>query len=93
MEPVNPPDLVIDLQKHIDEGRLWKVRVELPMDDPNVVANDDVPLSLDVEVHVIAPDVHLARYIASTLIKGGIEFNVKDDEVLDDSDLVTSSGV
>ena len=92
MEPVNPPDLVIDLHKHIDEGRLWKVRVQLPMDDPNVV-EDDVPLSLDVEVHVIAPDVHLAQYIASTLVKGGIEFNVNDDEVLDDSDLVTSSGV
>ena len=92
MKPVDPPDLVIDLQRHIDEGRLWKVRVQLPMDDPNVVA-DDVPLSLDVEVHVIAPDVHLAQYIASTLVKGGIEFNVKDDEVLDDSDLVTSSGV
>ena len=92
MKPVDPPDLVIDLQRHIDEGRLWKVRVQLPMDDPNVV-EDDVPLSLDVEVHVIAPDVHLARYIASTLVKGGIEFNVKDDEVLDDSDLVTSSGV
>ena len=92
MMPVDPPDLVIDLLRHIDEGRLWKVRVQLPMDDPNVV-EDDVPLSLDVEVHVIAPDVHLARYIASTLIKGGIEFNVKNDEVLDDSDLVTSSGV
>ncbi len=92
MQPVDPPDLVIDLQRHIDEGRLWKVRVQLPMDDPNVVA-DDVPLSLDVEVHVIAPDVHLARYIASTLVQGGIEFNVKNDEVLDDSDLVTSSGV
>ena len=92
MKPVDPPDLVIDLQRHIDEGRLWKVRVQLPMADPNVVA-DDVPLSLDVEVHVIAPDVHLAQYIASTLVKGGIEFNVKDDEVLDDSDLVTSSGV
>ena len=92
MKPVDPPDLVIDLQRHIDEGRLWKVRVLLPMDDPNVVA-DDVPLSLDVEVHVIAPDVHLAQYIASTLVKGGIEFNVNDDEVLDDSDLVTSSGV
>ena len=92
MQPVDPPDLVIDLQRHIDEGRLWKVRVKLPMDDPNVVA-DDVPLSLDVEVHVIAPDIHLARYIASTLVKGGIEFNVNDDEVLDDSDLVTSSDV
>ena len=92
MKPVDPPDLVIDLQKHIDEGRLWKVRVQLPMDDPNVVSAD-VPLSLDVEVHVIAPDVHLAQYIASTLVKGGIEFNVNDDEVLDDSDLVTSSGV
>ena len=92
MKPVDPPDLVIDLQRHIDEGRLWKVRVQLPMDDPNVVA-DDVTLSLDVEVHVVAPDIHLARYIASTLVKGGIEFNVKDDEVLDDSDLVTSSGV
>ena len=92
MKPVDPPDLVIDLQRHIDEGRLWKVRVQLPMADPNVVA-DDVPLSLDVEVHVIAPDVHLAQYIASTLVKGGIEFNVNDDEVLDDSDLVTSSGV
>ena len=92
MQPVDPPDLVIDLQRHIDEGRLWKVRVQLPKDDPNVVA-EDVPLSIDVEVHVIAPDVHLAQYIASTLVKGGIEFNVKDDEVLDDSDLVTSSDV
>ena len=78
MQPVDPPDLVIDLQKHVDEGRLWKVRVQLPMDDPNVVSAD-VPLSLDVEVHVIAPDVHLARYIASTLVKGGIEFDVNDD--------------
>ena len=93
MDPRDTPDLILDYQKHFDEGRIWKVRVELPMDDPNVVANDDVPLSLDVEVHVIAPDVHLARYIASTLVKGGIEFNVKNDEVLDDSDLVTSSGV
>ena len=92
MQPVDPPDLVIDLHKHVDEGRLWKVRVQLPMDDPNVVSTD-VPLSLDVEVHVIAPDIHLARYIASTLVKGGIEFNVNDDEVLDDSDLVTSSDV
>ena len=78
MQPVDPPDLVIDLQKHVDEGRLWKVRVQLPMDDPSVVSAD-VPLSLDVEVHVIAPDVHLARYIASTLVKGGIEFDVNDD--------------
>ena len=78
MQPVDPPDLVIDLQKHVDEGRLWKVRVQLPMDDPSVVSAD-VPLSLDVEVHVIAPDIHLARYIASTLVKGGIEFNVNDD--------------
>ena len=42
MKPVDPPDLVIDLQRHIDEGRLWKVRVQLPMDDHNMVA-DYVP--------------------------------------------------
>jgi hypothetical protein len=35
-------------------------------------APDDVPDALDVEIHVVAPDIHLARYIASTLVKGGI---------------------
>ncbi len=77
MQPVDAPDLVLDYQKHVDEGRVWVVRVKLPMDNPELVS-DDVPLSLDVDVHVIAPDIDLARYIASTLVKGGIEFSVKN---------------
>ena len=92
MDPTDTPDLILDYQKHFDEGRIWKVRVKLPMDDGQIVP-DNAPLWLDVEVHVVAPDIHLARYIATTLVQGGIEFNVKNDEVLDDSDLVTSSGV
>ena len=78
----NVPDMVIDYEKHVADGNVWKVMVQLPMQD----APDDVPDALDVEVHVVAPDIHLARYIASTLVKDGIVVEV------DDSELVTNSG-
>ncbi len=66
--PVVVPDMVIDYEKHVADGNVWRVMVKLPMQD----APEDVPDSIDVAVDVVAPDIHLARYIASTLVKGGI---------------------
>ena len=41
MDPADTPDLVLDYQKHLDEGRVWKVRVKLPMDDDQIVPGQE----------------------------------------------------
>jgi|TARA_B100000029_G_scaffold460120_1_gene490834 hypothetical protein len=66
------PDLVIDYDRHVKDGNVWKVMVQLPMQDETL----DAPIDLNVEVHVIAPDQHLARYIASTLFVDAVSVDV-----------------
>ena len=56
-------DMVIDYTAHLKAGRVWRVEIELPMQD----APDDAPDFLNVSVDVVAPNKHLAQYIVSTI--------------------------
>jgi hypothetical protein len=56
-------DLVIDYDVHLRSGRVWRVELELPLEN----APEDVPSSIDVAVDVVAPTRDLAQYIAATM--------------------------
>jgi hypothetical protein len=56
-------DMVIDYAAHLKAGRVWRVEIELPMQD----APDDAPDFLNVSVDVVAPNKNLAQYIVSTI--------------------------
>ena len=56
-------DLVIDYDVHLRSGRVWRVELELPLED----APEDVPSTLSVAVDVVSPTRDLAQYIAATM--------------------------
>lgn len=54
---------MIDYNVHLKNGNVWRVDVELPMQD----APEDVPVCLSVSVDVIAPNRDLAQYLVATM--------------------------
>lgn len=57
------PDMIVSWDKHLKNGNVWKVQVELPMQD----TPGEEPYCYLVEVHVVAPTQALAQYIAATM--------------------------
>ena len=55
--------MIVGWEQHLKNGNVWRVYVELPMQD----SPDDVPNFLSIEVDVVAPNHDLARYIVSTM--------------------------
>ena len=56
------PDIVVSWQQHLKSGNVWRVEVELSMQD----TPDDFHI-YNVEVYVVAPTVTLAQYIVATM--------------------------
>ncbi len=56
-------DYVVGYDSHLNRNHVWRVYVELPMQD----APEDVPNSLTVGVDVISTTKDLAMYIVSTM--------------------------
>jgi hypothetical protein len=56
------PDIVVSWQQHLKNGNVWRVEVELSMQD----TPDDFHI-YNVEVYVVAPTVTLAQYIVATM--------------------------
>jgi hypothetical protein len=56
-------DLHIDYDVHLRSGRVWRVELQLPLQN----APDDAPNFIDVSVDVVAPNRELAQYIAATI--------------------------
>jgi|TARA_B100001059_G_scaffold85300_1_gene83373 hypothetical protein len=56
------PDIVVSWQQHLKNGNVWRVEVELSMQD----TPDDFH-TYNVEVYVVAPTVTLAQYIVATM--------------------------
>jgi hypothetical protein len=56
------PDIVFSWQQHLKNGNVWRVEVELSMQD----TPDDFHI-YNVEVYVVAPTVTLAQYIVATM--------------------------
>ena len=56
-------DVIVGWKQHIKKGNVWKVEIELPMQD---TPGDDI-YYYNVEVYVVAPTRDLACYIVSTM--------------------------
>jgi len=56
-------DVVVGWNQHIKNGNVWKIEIELPMQD---TPGDDI-YYYSVDVYVIAPTRELACYIATTM--------------------------
>jgi hypothetical protein len=70
-------DLHIDYDAHLRSGRVWRVEVELPLED----APDDVPNVIDVTVDVVAPNRDLAQYIAATIYPEYLSLCIDDEPI------------
>ena len=56
------PDVTVPWDQHLKNGNVWRVEVELSMQD----TPDDFHI-YNVEVYVVAPTVTLAQYIVATM--------------------------
>ena len=60
---VSKPDMIVGWEQHLKNGNVWKVNVELPIQD---VPDGDI-LHYNVDVYVVAPTSALAQYIVATM--------------------------
>ena len=56
------PDVTVSWEQHLKSGNIWRVEVELAMQD----TPDDF-YTYNVEVYVVASTQSLAQYIAATM--------------------------
>jgi len=56
------PDMIVSWEQHLKSGNVWRVQVELAMQD----TPDDF-YTYNVEVYVVASTQSLAQYIAATM--------------------------
>ena len=56
------PDMVVSWEQHLKKGNVWRVQVELAMQD----TPDDF-YTYNVEVYVVASTQSLAQYIAAIM--------------------------
>ena len=70
-------DMTISWEQHLKNGNVWKVNVELPMQD---TPGDDI-LFYSVDVYVVAPTSALAQYIVSTMYPDYLSLCIDDDPV------------
>jgi len=57
------PDMSVGWNQHLKNGNVWRVEVEMPMQD----SPDDAPNFLNIEVDVVSPNRDLAQYIVTTM--------------------------
>jgi len=57
------PDMTISWDEHLKRGNVWRVEVELAMQD----GESDKQMIYNVEVYVVAPTQPLAQYIVATM--------------------------
>ena len=55
------PDMIVTWKEHLNRGWIWKVNVELAMEDVGESS------FYSIDVYVVAPNQSLAQYIATTM--------------------------
>ena len=68
------PDMTISWEQHLKKGNVWRVEVELSMQD----TPGDFYI-YTVEVYVVAPTSELAMYIVSTMYPDYESISVDDE--------------
>jgi len=71
------PDIIVGWKQHIKHGNVWRVQVELSMQD---TPGDD-PYTYNVEVYLTSPTQALAQYIAATMYPDYESISVDDEPV------------
>jgi len=56
------PDMIVGWEQHLKNGNVWKVNLELSMQDVGDEKN-----FYSVDVYVVASNSHLAQYIVTTM--------------------------
>jgi hypothetical protein len=74
---VSKPDMIVGWEQHLKNGNVWKVNVELPIQD---VPDGDI-LHYNVDVYVVAPTQELAQYIVATMYPDYESISVDDEPV------------
>ena len=69
------PDMTISWEQHLKRGNVWRVEVELSMQD----TPGDEPYIYTVEVYVVAPTSALAMYIVTTMYPDYESISVDDE--------------
>jgi len=69
------PDMIISWNNHLKRGNVWRVEVELSMQD----TPGEEPYTYNVEVYVVATSQALAQYIVATMYPD-YELIAVDDE-------------
>jgi len=57
------PDMIVGWEQHLKNGNVWRIEIQLPMQD----SPEDQKNWVDVAVDVVAPTRDLACYIVSTM--------------------------
>ena len=71
-------DVIVGWSQHLKNGNVWKVEVELPMQD---TPGDDI-YYYSVDLYVVAPNSSLAQYIATTMYPDFESICVNDEPVI-----------
>ena len=71
-------DVIVGWSQHLKNGNVWKVEVELPMQD---TPGDDI-YYYSVDLYVVAPNSSLAQYIATTMYPDFESICVNDEPVV-----------
>ena len=71
------PDMIVSWEQHLKNGNVWRVNIELPMQD---TPGDDI-LFYSVDVYIVAPTQALAQYIVSTMYPDYLSLCIDDEPV------------
>ena len=71
-------DVIVSWNQHLKNGNVWKVEIELPMQD---TPGDDI-YYYSVDLYVVAPNSSLAQYIATTMYPDFESICVNDEPVV-----------
>jgi len=69
------PDMIVSWEQHLKNGNVWKVNIELPIQD---TPGDDI-LFYSVDVYIVAPTQALAQYIVSTMYPDYLSLCIDDE--------------
>ena len=69
------PEMIISWNNHLKRGNVWRVEVELSMQD----TPGEEPYTYNVEVYVVATSQALAQYIVATMYPDYESISVDDE--------------
>ena len=70
-------DVIVSWNQHLKNGNVWRVEVELPMQD---TPGDDI-YYYSLDVYVVAPNSNLAQYIVTTMYPDYESICVDDEPI------------